>query len=278
MANLIETPGWEVGIYQWETTDPVEGGAAGVDNVPTRQLANRTSYLKQLIETLDTGKQPLDALLTALAALVTAADKTPYFTGADTVALTTLTAFMRTALAAVDAAAARTVLGAASPADIATAISNLVDSSPGALDTLNELAAALGDDANFAATMNAALAARAQLAAAQSFTKAQRGAVVALADGATITPDFALANNYSVTLGGNRTLAAPTNLVAGQSGIITITQDATGSRTLAFASAWKFAGGAAPSLTTAANAVDELAYYVKPGGATIFAALAKDVK
>lgn len=278
MANLVETPGWEAGIYQIETTDPVEGGPGGVTNTPPRQLANRTAYLKQLVETIDTGKQPIDALLTALAALVTSADKLAYFTGADAVAQTTLTAYMRTALAAVDAAAARTVLGAASPADIATAITALVDASPGALDTLNELAAALGDDSNFAATINAALAARAQLAAAQSFTKAQRGAVVALADGATIIPDFSLANNFSVTLGGNRTLAAPTNLVAGQSGIITITQDATGSRTLAFAAAWKFAGGVAPSLTTAANAVDELAYYVKPGGATVFASLAKDVK
>lgn len=164
MADLIETPGWEAGIYQLETTDPVEGGAAGVDNVQARQLANRTAYLKQLVETLGTGKQPIDAMLTALAALVTAADKTLYFTGADAPALTTLTAYMRTALAAVDAAAARTVLGAASPADIATAIANLVASSPAALDTLNELAAALGDDPNFATTITTALAAKAPLA------------------------------------------------------------------------------------------------------------------
>jgi hypothetical protein len=96
----------------------------------------------------------------------------------------------------------------------------------------------------------------------QTFTVAQRGAVVALTDGATITPDFAAANNFSVTLGGNRTLANPTNLVAGQSGVIKITQDATGSRTLAFGSYWDFAAGTAPTLTTTANAVDILAYYV----------------
>jgi hypothetical protein len=41
--------------------------------------------------------------------------------------------------------------------DIATAIANLLDSAPLALDTLNELAASLGDDANFAATMANAL-------------------------------------------------------------------------------------------------------------------------
>ncbi len=102
-----------------------------------------------------------------------------------------------------------------------------------------------------------------QLANAQTFTAAQRGAVAALTDGATITPDFAAGNNFSVTLGGNRTMANPTNLVAGQSGIIVITQDATGSRTLAFGSYWKFATGTAPTLTTTAAAVDVLAYYVE---------------
>ena len=97
---------------------------------------------------------------------------------------------------------------------------------------------------------------------AQSFTAAQRGTVSALTDGATITPDFAVANNFSVTLGGNRTLANPTNLTVGQSGVIKVTQDATGSRTLAYGSNWDFAGGTAPTLTTTASAVDILAYYV----------------
>lgn len=117
----------------------------------------------------------------------------------------------------------------------------------------------------------------AKLAVAQSFTKAQRGAVVALTDGATITPDFSLANNFSVTLGGSRTLANPTNLTAGQSGIITITQDGTGSRTLAYGSYWKFAAGTAPTLTTTASAVDVLAYYVE-SSTRITARLIGDVK
>lgn len=95
----------------------------------------------------------------------------------------------------------------------------------------------------------------------QSFTVAQRGAITALTDGATITPDFAAANNYSVTLGGNRTLANPTNITAGQSGVIVISQDGTGGRTLAYGSYFKFPGGTAPTLTTTASAVDVLAYY-----------------
>jgi len=102
--------------------------------------------------------------------------------------------------------------------------------------------------------------------AAQTFTAAQRGAISALTDGATITPDFALANNFSVTLGGNRTMANPTNLVAGQSGSIFITQDGTGSRTLAWGSYWDFTTGTAPTLTTTAGAVDRVDYIVRTTG------------
>jgi hypothetical protein len=97
----------------------------------------------------------------------------------------------------------------------------------------------------------------------QTYTAGQRGEITALTDGATITPDFADSNHFSVTLGGNRTLANPTNLVAGQSGCIWITQDGTGSRTLAFGSYWDFTGGTAPTLTTAAAAVDCLVYSVQ---------------
>jgi len=113
--------------------------------------------------------------------------------------------------------------------------------------------------------------------AVQSFTVAQRGSITALTDGATITPDFAAANNYSLTIGGNRTLANPTNLTAGQSGAIVITQDGTGSRTLAYGSYWKFSGGTAPTLTTTASAVDVLVYYVE-SSTRITAKLLSDVK
>jgi len=98
---------------------------------------------------------------------------------------------------------------------------------------------------------------------AQTFTASQRGTITALTDGATITPDFSVTNNYSVTLGGNRTLANPTNITAGQSGSIFVSQDATGSRTLAYGSYWDFAGGTAPTLSTAASAVDRIDYVVR---------------
>jgi hypothetical protein len=100
------------------------------------------------------------------------------------------------------------------------------------------------------------------LANDQNWTGAQRGAVTALTDGATIAVDFNSSNNYSVTLAGNRTLGQPTNQVVGQSGSIFVTQDGTGSRTLAYHADWKWAGGTAPTLTTTAAAVDRIDYIV----------------
>lgn len=100
------------------------------------------------------------------------------------------------------------------------------------------------------------------LSAVNVWLAAQRGAVVSLTDAATIAVDFSAGNNFAVTLGGNRTLGNPSNVGAGQAGQIVISQDGTGSRTLAYASDWKFAGGTAPTLSTAAGAVDILSYYV----------------
>ncbi|QHC05951.1 hypothetical protein GRF56_00035 [Aeromonas veronii] len=47
MAYLQETDVWVDGIYQLETTDPVMGGADGIDNVQAKQLGSRTKYLKK---------------------------------------------------------------------------------------------------------------------------------------------------------------------------------------------------------------------------------------
>jgi hypothetical protein len=45
-----------------------------------------------------------------------------------------------------------------------TAVANVIDSAPAALDTLNELAAALGDDANFSTTVTNSIATKLPLA------------------------------------------------------------------------------------------------------------------
>ncbi len=52
----------------------------------------------------------------------------------------------------------------ATTAFVSTAVSNLVDSAPGTLDTLNELAAALGDDPDFATTITNSIATKLPLA------------------------------------------------------------------------------------------------------------------
>lgn len=80
--------------------------------------------------------------------------------------------------------------------------------------------------------------------------------VFTLTDGATISVDASVADNFRVVLGGNRTLANPTNLRNGQVLNFRIHQDATGSRTLAYGSKYKFPGGTAPVLSTAANSRD----------------------
>ena len=126
-----------------------------------------------------------------------------------------------------------------------------------------ELTFACEPTADRTVTLPDATTTLAGLGVVQSFTVAQRGTISALTDGATITADFAVANNFSVTLGGNRTLANPSNQTAGQSGCIWITQDGTGSRTLAYGSQWDFTGGTAPTLSTTAAAVDCLVYAVQ---------------
>ena len=106
------------------------------------------------------------------------------------------------------------------------------------------------------------------LAVAQTFTKAQRGSISAItvASGDTTeTLDFATANNFALTLENTAScqLANPSNLTAGQSGSIFVIQDSTGSRLLTYGSQWDFAGGTAPTLSTAASAVDRIDYVVR---------------
>lgn len=186
MADLPELNEWPEGIYQLETSDPVLGGPDGIDNLQAKQLASRTKWLKGQVALLGEGKQPLDATLTALASLLLAGDKLIYATGEDTFATTGLSSFIRTLLDDVDAAAALNTLKAAPLADptftgsvnvpnvaagnssqlaantafVQSALAALVASSPAALDTLNELAAALGNDPNFATTVTSSIASK----------------------------------------------------------------------------------------------------------------------
>jgi len=80
-------------------------------------------------------------------------------------------------------------------------------------------------------------------------------ATVPLIDAASIVTNGAAGGVFSVTLAGNRTLAAPTNMQIGQTYRWYFTQDGTGTRTLALNAIFKTEGGA-PTLSTAAGAVD----------------------
>ena len=77
-----------------------------------------------------------------------------------------------------------------------------------------------------------------------------------LTDQATITWDASTQDVCKVTLGGNRTMAAPTNNTTGQFISILVIQDGTGSRTLTWNAVFEFASDTAPTLTTTANLGD----------------------
>lgn len=110
-----------------------------------------------------------------------------------------------------------------------------------------------------------------------SFTGGVRGGVTSLTSSAgSIAINLAANNNFSHTTTENTTLAAPSNPVAGQSGVITITQGAT-PYTLAYATFWKFPGGTVPTLTATAGAVDVFAYYIE-SATRATCSLIKDVK
>ena len=77
-----------------------------------------------------------------------------------------------------------------------------------------------------------------------------------LTDQATVTWDASTQDVCKLTLGGNRTLAAPTNSTTGQFISILVIQDGTGSRTLSFNAVYEFASDTASTLTTTANLGD----------------------
>tara|TARA_B100000287_G_C20644132_1_gene784523 strand:- start:1170 stop:1667 length:498 start_codon:yes stop_codon:yes gene_type:complete len=95
--------------------------------------------------------------------------------------------------------------------------------------------------------------------------------------GGTTTLDLNSADNWIVTLAGNTTMGDPSNEKLGQSGSIWMVQDGTGSRTAAWNSAFKWVGGTAPTLSTAASSIDRIDYIVKAAG-EVNAVASLDVK
>lgn len=83
-----------------------------------------------------------------------------------------------------------------------------------------------------------------------------------LADGPSVLWDVDQAPGAVLVLGGNRSIPSPSGMTAGPLFLyrLTLVQDATGSRTITWGTAFKFPAGSAPVLSTAANAVDELIF------------------
>lgn len=136
MANLPETPQWEEGIYQIEVSDPVLGGPDGISNRQAKQLASRTLYLKQQVEK---GGSDLAKHIAAADPHTQYAPKaSPTFTGTPT-APTPANSDNSKKLATTEF--------------VAKALAALAGSAPETLDTLKELADALGNDPNFATTV-----------------------------------------------------------------------------------------------------------------------------
>jgi len=77
-----------------------------------------------------------------------------------------------------------------------------------------------------------------------------------------VTLDFDAGQNFVLTFTGNVTLVNPSTESVGQTGIIVIIQDGTGSRTLAVGTDYEFPAGTAPTISTAANTTDIIPYCV----------------
>lgn len=181
------------------------------------QKPNPSNLLSDDVERLRSALEAIDADVAALL-LTKAALASPTFTGTP---------------AAPTAAGGTNTTQIATTAFVAAAIAALIDSAPGALNTLDELAAALGDDANFAATMTNALALKAALASPE-FTGVPKAPTAAVDTNTTqlATTAFVVAQSYLKAAAAASTyapLASPTftgtvNLAAlAYSGAVTTT-------------------------------------------------------
>ena len=86
------------------------------------------------------------------------------------------------------------------------------------------------------------------------------------------TLDFDTYQNFVLTATGNVTLANPSTESAGQSGVIVLIQDGTGSRTLSTGSDYEWPAGTAGTISTSASAVDVIPYFVDASNSILLGA------
>jgi hypothetical protein len=103
------------------------------------------------------------------------------------------------------------------------------------------------------------------------------GAYVPLTDGPTIAWDMTGGINFSVTLGGNRTLANPTGMIVGRSGLLQVNMDSVGGRTLSFGSQYFFDSDTAPVIGTGANKMNFLNWHCFAANSILITMAAKAV-
>lgn len=95
-----------------------------------------------------------------------------------------------------------------------------------------------------------------------------------LTDGATVNWNMNSGGFATLTLGGNRTIAAPTNLKNGGSYVLILKQDGSAPRTVTWNSVFKWASGSAPTLSTGNNDVDVLTFI--SDGTNLYGSIVKD--
>jgi hypothetical protein len=88
-------------------------------------------------------------------------------------------------------------------------------------------------------------------------------AFTTLTDAATVAWDLSTGTNFVLTLGGNRTLGAATNGVAGQRGYLRVVQDGTGGRTLDLSNAiYDWPGANSPDLVNGTASLATVYHYL----------------
>jgi len=158
---------------------------------------------------------------------------------------------------------------AATKAYVDTQVSNLVDAAPGALDTLNELAAAINDDANFSTTVTNSIATKVSKAG-DSMTGALSMGNSKITDLATPTASTDATNkSYIDTLFGSTTSAAASATAAATSATSASTSatSAATSASSALTSATSAATSASSAATSASSAASTFSSLVDVTGA-----------